>query len=153
MKFLLGSLLSNAMRQNRYSHGDIRARRGFGFDQPLPTQLRPPCTAVTVFNCKSCHTRLRFDASTWLYNCPSCASSYNRADFNREKASYLADPFCHTTRGNFEERQRQKAEETANPGYLNAIQLKCENCTAVLTNDGATNTLKCPYCGSIYMKR
>jgi len=142
-RFLLGHLLSGAT--GRYSHGEIRARRGFGFD--TERSITPPPTEILKFKCKSCFEPLKFNAVTWLYVCPSCASSFTRGDFN-QKADYLRDPECHTTRANYEAHKKQQE----NPTALNAVQLKCENCTGVLINNAAENMLKCPYCNSIYMK-
>jgi ribosomal protein S27E len=144
-RFLLGHLAGSLGSAGRYSHGDIRARRGFGFDHQ--TSVSAPPTEMVTFKCKTCDNRLKFNASTWLYSCVSCGSTFNRGDFNK-KAGYLTDPFCHTTRHNYESQKRKEE----NPGALHAVQLKCENCTAVLINDGATNTYKCKFCGSIYMK-
>jgi Zn finger protein HypA/HybF involved in hydrogenase expression len=136
-RLLLSALLNCSHIPTRYNHGEYRTRRGHGFD--LPATPLPPPPGPLKFLCKTCGEGLIFNASTWLYNCRECGSSFNRGDFN-QKAGYLTDPDCPTTRHN-------TVAQNVRPA-----QLKCENCTAVLINNAKANMMSCKYCGSIYMK-
>jgi uncharacterized CHY-type Zn-finger protein len=144
VRFILGHLLGSSLS------------RGFGGDSfggglgvparsndmtELHNSIKTQPTQIVKFHCKKCQNLLKFNASTWLYNCANCGSSFNRGEFNSKKNDYLLDPLCPSTRGNIPQ------STDGQP-----VELKCKNCTAPLTYDANKNVLECDYCASRYSK-